>query len=137
MSNSLRGLAEIFFVAKPTLCETEVRASQSEPICLSGARGRRVACLKVLWEAAREQPPISRAAFTFVPDQLDGNALLVEVQPLTPRKSCCGKFQHIDTRDSIFIMWVQFSSYGVPFSSHASTHIPFCGFTHNVRMAGL
>src|ERR1035437_7238475 len=34
-------------VAQRTLCETEVRASQSEPICLSRARGRRVACLKV------------------------------------------------------------------------------------------
>ncbi len=50
------------------------------------------------------------------------NTLLVEVQPLTARKSACGKFQHIGTRDSIFIMWVQFSPYGVPFSSHASTH---------------
>src|ERR1039457_5635581 len=38
------------------------------------------------------------------------------------QKSACGKFQHIGTRDSIFIMWVQFSPYGVPFSSHASTH---------------
>src|ERR1035438_8387727 len=34
-------------VSQRTLCETEVRASQSEPICLSRARGRRVACLKV------------------------------------------------------------------------------------------
>src|SRR5271166_667774 len=33
-------------------------------------------------------------------------------------KSACGKFQHIGTRDSIFIMWVQFSPYGVLFSSH-------------------
>src|SRR5271169_476070 len=36
------------------------------------------------------------------------------------------------------LMGSAFSPYGVPFSSHASTHIlSFCGFTHNVRMAGL
>ena len=46
---TLKGLISLASpsVAKTTLCETEVRASQSEPICLSRARGRRVACLKV------------------------------------------------------------------------------------------
>ena len=37
--------------------------------------------------------------------------------PKIVQKSHCGKFQNIGTRDSIFIMWVQFSPYGVLFSS--------------------
>jgi hypothetical protein len=41
-----------------------MRVSQSEAICLSPAWK----C--PLWEAAREQPSIRRAALTFVPDQL-------------------------------------------------------------------
>lgn len=63
-----------------------MRASQSEPIGFSRARGRRVACLKVpLWEAAGEQQSIRRAAFTFVLDQLDGKRPCRSVDRCLPK----------------------------------------------------
>ena len=79
---------------------------------------------------------------------LPSNAHSAEVDGQTPRKSSCGKFQHIGTRESIFTMWVQFSRYGVLFSSHGvriltlwgpHSHLMrpptiICGCTHKVRM---
>ena len=81
-------------VAKPNLCETEVRASQSEPICLSRARGRRVACLKVraLGNGANSHRYAAQRLRSS-PINLTGNARSVEVGSPNPRKSRSGRFR--------------------------------------------
>src|ERR1017187_859301 len=47
LANTERKIGANASSAKRTLCETEVGASQSEPICSSRAHGPRVDCLKL------------------------------------------------------------------------------------------
>src|SRR5271165_5249890 len=68
-------------VSRWTLCETEVRPSQSEAICLSRARRQRVACAKVpaLGSGRANSHRYAAQRLPSSPINLTGNALRADV----------------------------------------------------------